>query len=64
MKDKIEEGDKVIVVLFGGSVVHGIVSYIPCASGDCWRITETICDTHKRIHYIQNFIEIVKDIYE
>ena len=55
MSYHINEGDSVSVLLAPDLTIGGIVRYKAVATGDCW-----IIENSKEVHYVQNFLTIIK----
>ena len=56
--ERISEGDDVTVWIYQDQrgAESMTVLGVPCATGDCWKFK----DTQGNIHYVQQFVEIIK----
>ena len=61
MSDKIEVGDTVTFQFSTHPPITGKVAYMPCATGDSWRVTtEKGAWSDAKVYYIQTFDFIEK----
>lgn len=52
---KAKIGDRALFIFSNGKKVFGVIEHIPCATGDCWILTE-ICEGKRQgTVYIQQF---------
>ncbi|MNC95660.1 hypothetical protein D3C83_128350 [compost metagenome] len=61
MSETIEIGDTVIIEFENLAAIHGVVEYIPCATGDSWRI-KTL--SGNALVYVQHFCTITRKTNE